>query len=94
MTNTTDVEDLDVLREEKRSDAARAGADHPTRWIAGQHDPNACAIHTAEISRLKGIIERALATMETIHPGSAVGTMTAAEVAGMWNATVEMLRAG
>ena len=68
MTNTTDVEDLDVLREEKRSDAARAGAGHPTRWIAGQPDPNGCAIHTAEIARLKGIIERALATMEAMHP--------------------------
>lgn len=93
MTNTTDVEDLDVLREEKRSDAARAGAGHPTSRIAGQHDPNAHAIQTAEIARLKGIIERAHAAMEAMHPGCAKGTMTAAEVASMWNATVEMLRA-
>ena len=94
MPNTTDIEELDVLRDEKRSDAARAGAGHPKAWVAGQHDPSAYAIHTAEIARLKGIIERALATMEAMHPGSAKGTMTAAEVASMWNATVEMLRAG
>ena len=94
MTNTTDVEDLDVLREEKRSDAAHAGAVHSMNWFAGQHDADAHAIHIAEIGRLKGIIERAHAAMAAMHPGSAKGTMTAAEIASMWNATLEMLRAG
>ena len=94
MPNTTDVEDLDVLREEKRSDAARAGAIHSLEWFAGQHDPDAHAIHIAEIARLKGIIERAHAAMAAMRPGAARGTMTDAEVAGLWKATMDMLRAG
>ncbi len=94
MPNTTDIEELDVLRDEKRSDAARAGAGQPKAWVAGQYDPSAYAIHTAEIARLKGIIARAHAAMEALHPDSPKGTMTAAEVAGMWNTTLEMLRAG
>lgn len=90
MTNTTDVEDLDVLRDEKRNDAAQAGAVHPTHWTAGQHDPDA----VAEIARLKGVIGRALAAMQTIHPDPATQTITPAEIAGTWNATLEILRAG
>ncbi len=92
MPNTTDVEELDVLRDEKRSDAAQAGAtDHI--WIGGLYDPHASAILTAEIARLKGIIEQAHAALETLRPGSAQATMTEAEIARMWNATEKMLRA-
>lgn len=94
MTTTTDIEDLDMLREEKRRDAAHAGAGRLPSRIAGQDDPHADALHAAEIARLKDIIERARVAMETMRPGSATGGLTAAELAGMWNTTLEMLRAG
>lgn len=94
MPNTTDLEELDVLRDDKRSDAARAAAAEHTSWIAGPHDPHAYAIHAAEIARLKDIIERAHVALEAMQPGAPTGTMSAAEVASLWKATVDMLRAG